>query len=100
MQDDDARPATSEEASTAAGEHLATPTANAKAPGERPPVQRVDLQSSHEQRGAAMSDSEIVRKLWSFVVPSGKPEFRRRVAVSMAFLVASKGLNVGVRIIL
>ena len=43
-----------------------------------------------------MSDGEIIRKLWSFVVPSEKPEFRRRVAVSMAFLIASKGLNVGV----
>lgn len=41
-----------------------------------------------------MSDGEIVRKLWSFVVPTDKPEFRTRVAVSMAFLVASKGLNV------
>ena len=56
----------------------------------------MELQSSHEQRGAAMSDSEIIRKLWSFVVPTDKPEFRTRVGISMAFLVASKGLNVAV----
>lgn len=41
-----------------------------------------------------MSDAEIFRKLWGFVVPSDKPEFRSRVAVSMAFLVASKGLTI------
>ena len=65
-------------------------------PGKRQKVERVDLQSSHEQRGAQMSDAEIIRKLWGFVVPTDKPEFRTRVGISMAFLVASKGLNVAV----
>lgn len=62
-------------------------------------MERVDLQSSHEQRGAQMSDAEIIRKLWGFVVPTDKPEFRTRVGISMAFLVASKGLNVAVSLI-
>ncbi len=41
-----------------------------------------------------MSDSEILGRLWRFVMPADKPQFRTRVAASMGLLVASKGLNV------
>ena len=43
-----------------------------------------------------MSDSDILRHLWTFVMPSEKPEFKTRVAASMALLVASKGLTIAV----
>ena len=76
--------------------HMPNSDSPPQPPGKRQKVERVDLQSSHEQRGAQMSDAEIIRKLWGFVVPTDKPEFRTRVGISMAFLVASKGLNVAV----
>ena len=76
--------------------HVPTSDSPPQPPGKRQKVERVDLQSSHEQRGTQMSDAEIIKKLWGFVVPNDKPEFRTRVGISMAFLVASKGLNVAV----
>lgn len=96
-QKDDAHPV----AEPAPGSHpeagqVPVPDEPPQPPGKRQKVERVDLQSSHEQRGAQMSDAEIIRKLWGFVVPTDKPEFRTRVGISMAFLVASKGLNVAV----
>ena len=57
---------------------------------------RTDLQSVHEASAEGMSDSDVLRHLWAFVMPSEKPEFKTRVAASMALLVASKGLTIAV----
>ena len=45
-----------------------------------------------------MADSAILRQLATYVLPHGNPEYRWRIGAALAFLVASKGLNVAVRL--
>ena len=45
-----------------------------------------------------MADSAILRQLATYVLPHGNPEYRWRIGAALAFLIASKGLNVAVRI--
>ena len=51
-------------------------------------------QHDHEAAGERMADSAILRQLATYVLPQGNSEYRWRISVAMALLIASKGLNV------
>ena len=53
-------------------------------------------QGGLEAAGERMADTAILRQLANYVLPHGNPEYRWRIGAALAFLVASKGLNVAV----
>ena len=63
------------------------------------PIAEVDAAeqvSAHEVAEAAMNERTILRTLWNYLTAEEHPEFRRRIALAMVLLFASKAINVTV----
>ncbi|KAG0585767.1 hypothetical protein M758_2G035900 [Ceratodon purpureus] len=62
---------------------------------KREASKKIDM-SMKEEPEKAVADARILRSLASYLWPKDNPEFRRRVALALSLLVASKVLNVQV----